>query len=147
MLRNTILFIIIALIAGFLGFGGIAGIAATIAQVCFIIFVVLAILSIFRGARIQIQLKSRFEEKFGCFIEKHPNFFKTKKSKSVNCFLFFRRELASIKKCSNVQKDPQLRSRVFFALQVTQESKSQTPFLRPLSTKPKLYLQDAPLIF
>ncbi|MBL9191925.1 MAG: DUF1328 domain-containing protein [Opitutaceae bacterium] len=48
MLRNSILFLVIALVAAALGFGVVAGTAAIIAKVLFVIFLILFVASLFR---------------------------------------------------------------------------------------------------
>jgi uncharacterized membrane protein YtjA (UPF0391 family) len=48
MLRNSLLFLVIALVAAALGFGVIAGTAAIIAKVLFVIFLILFVASLFR---------------------------------------------------------------------------------------------------
>jgi uncharacterized membrane protein YtjA (UPF0391 family) len=49
MLRNALLFLIVALVAGYLGFAQLSGIAALIAKICVLIFVVLFVVSLIRG--------------------------------------------------------------------------------------------------
>jgi uncharacterized membrane protein YtjA (UPF0391 family) len=51
MLRNAIIFLIVALIAGILGFGVISGVAALIAKICFFIFVNLFVIALVTGRR------------------------------------------------------------------------------------------------
>ncbi|MBW8780450.1 MAG: DUF1328 domain-containing protein [Verrucomicrobia bacterium] len=51
MLRNSIIFLIIALIAGALGFGVISGMAAIIAKVLFALFLLAFIFSLLLGRR------------------------------------------------------------------------------------------------
>lgn len=51
MLRNAVIFLLIAIVAGILGFGVVAGVAATIAQICFFLFIVLFILALIFGRR------------------------------------------------------------------------------------------------
>jgi len=51
MLRNAIIFLVIALIAGVLGFGVISGVAALIAKICFFLFVILFIIALITGRR------------------------------------------------------------------------------------------------
>ncbi|MFO1446927.1 MAG: DUF1328 domain-containing protein [Opitutaceae bacterium] len=51
MLRNSLLFLVIALVAAALGFGVVAGTAAVIAKVLFVVFLILFAASLFRGRR------------------------------------------------------------------------------------------------
>lgn len=51
MLRNSLLFLVIALVAAALGFGVVAGTAAVIAKVLFVVFLILFAASLFRGWR------------------------------------------------------------------------------------------------
>ena len=51
MLRNSLLFLVIALVAAALGFGVVAGTAAVIAKVLFVVFLILFASSLFRGRR------------------------------------------------------------------------------------------------
>lgn len=49
MLRNSLIFLIIALVAAWLGFATLAGTAALIAKICFVIFLVIFVISLIRG--------------------------------------------------------------------------------------------------
>lgn len=51
MLRNALIFLVVAIIAGYLGFGQLSGIAALIAKICVVIFVVLFLVSLLKGKR------------------------------------------------------------------------------------------------
>ena len=51
MLRNAVIFLIVALIAGILGFGVISGVAALIAKICFFLFVILFVIALVTGRR------------------------------------------------------------------------------------------------
>lgn len=49
MLRNSLIFLIVALVAAYLGFATLAGTAALIAKICFVIFLVFFVISLVRG--------------------------------------------------------------------------------------------------
>lgn len=51
MLRNTLIFLVLAIVAGALGFGVLAGTAALIAKICLLIFVVMLVISLVTGKK------------------------------------------------------------------------------------------------